>query len=56
LLVYRSAGAPTAAGIVEALAHLIPNARTALIPGAAHGMLDSHAGAVTEIMVEFCAS
>jgi pimeloyl-ACP methyl ester carboxylesterase len=54
LLVHGSASAPVARAIVEALAKLLPDARIEVLAGATHGMLDSHAAAVAELIAGFC--
>lgn len=49
-LAYGSNSPPVAPAIIAALARLLPDARTAVIEGADHGMLDSHPQAVANVI------
>jgi pimeloyl-ACP methyl ester carboxylesterase len=51
VIIYGSDSPPTAAAIAEALVGLISGARLHAIPGAGHGMLDSHFDAVADIIL-----
>jgi pimeloyl-ACP methyl ester carboxylesterase len=50
LLAYGGASQTAAPAIAKALATLLPLAQLHAIPGAGHGMLDSHASAVAELL------
>jgi pimeloyl-ACP methyl ester carboxylesterase len=49
-LVQGGASPPASGAIVAALARLVPGARIETVPGATHGMLDTHAEAVAVIL------
>jgi pimeloyl-ACP methyl ester carboxylesterase len=49
-LVHGGASPPASGAIVAALARLVPGARIETVPGAMHGMLDTHAEAVAAIL------
>jgi pimeloyl-ACP methyl ester carboxylesterase len=51
LVAYGGASPPVASAIARALVGLIPRARLQAIPGAGHGMLDSHPGAVADLVL-----
>jgi non-heme chloroperoxidase len=54
-LIVHGDASPTLSGtIATSLAALLPRAGVASVPGATHGMLDSHPRALAQIMVEFC--
>lgn len=50
LVAYGSLSPPIASAIVEALAKLMPLARSSVVDGATHGMLDSHAPEVASLI------
>src|SRR5262249_33662619 len=50
LVVYGEASPPVAPAIAKALAQSLPAARLHGIPGANHGMLDGHPGAVADLI------
>jgi pimeloyl-ACP methyl ester carboxylesterase len=51
LVAYGGASPPVAPAIAEALASLLPMARLQAIPGAGHGMLDSHPDAIAALLL-----
>lgn len=51
VVAYGSDSPPTASAIAKALVGLMAKARLHTIPGANHGMLDSHAGAVADLIL-----
>ncbi len=53
-IVYGGASPPVAPAIACALAALLPDALVEELPGATHGMLDSHPGQVAAVIDTFC--
>jgi pimeloyl-ACP methyl ester carboxylesterase len=51
LVAYGSASPPAAPAIVAALVGLLPRARPHVVPGAGHGMLDSHPDALADLIL-----
>lgn len=51
LVAYGGASPPAASAIATALAGLLPRARSQVVPGAAHGMLDSHSDALADLIL-----
>jgi pimeloyl-ACP methyl ester carboxylesterase len=51
LVAYGGSSAPVAPAIARALVGFMPLARLQAIPGASHGMLDSHPSAVAELIL-----
>jgi pimeloyl-ACP methyl ester carboxylesterase len=56
LIAFGEASPPTAPTIVHALAGLLPDAEVVSIPGATHGMLDSHPEAVARLIERLCST
>ena len=51
LVAYGGASPPAASAIATALAGSLPRARSQVVPGAAHGMLDSHSDALADLIL-----
>ena len=51
LVAYGGVSPPAASAIAMALAGLLPRARSQVVPGAAHGMLDSHSDALADLIL-----
>ena len=51
LVAYGGASPPVVPAIAKALVGFIPSARLEAIPGASRGMLDSHSGAVADLIL-----
>lgn len=56
LIAFGEASPPTARTIVRALATLMPCAEVVSIPGATHGMLDSHPEVVAQLIESLCST
>ena len=51
LIAFGSASPPTAPEIARVLVELLPGAGSQVVPGASHGMLDSHPDALADLIL-----